>query len=79
MLFCVVRFEFYISILILDFVCFCRGIFSSPSQKETTVDIGEMKDVAQEPATPAEALETILGGLTLRHKRGAWSTAKLKV
>ncbi|CAD6212353.1 unnamed protein product [Miscanthus lutarioriparius] len=37
--------------------------FPDPSSKETTVDIGKMKDVAQEPATPAEALETIPGGV----------------
>ena len=28
-----------------------------------TVDIGKIKDVAQEPATPAEALETVRGGV----------------
>jgi len=28
-----------------------------------TVDVGKMKDVAQEPATPVEALETILCGV----------------
>ena len=33
------------------------------SQKETTIDIGKMKDVAQDPATPAEALETIPSGV----------------
>ena len=44
---------------------FCvEDFFPDPSsQKETTVDIGKMKDVAQEPATPAEALETIPGGV----------------
>ena len=33
------------------------------SRKETTIDIGKMKEVAQELATPAEALETIPGGV----------------
>ena len=33
------------------------------SQRETTVDVGKMKEVAQEPATPAEALETISDGV----------------
>jgi len=28
-----------------------------------TVDIGKMKDVAQEPATPVEALEIVPGGV----------------
>ena len=46
---------------------FCvEDFFPDPSsQKETTVDIGKMKDVAQEPATPAEALETNPGGVDL--------------
>ncbi|XP_066314355.1 uncharacterized protein [Miscanthus floridulus] len=39
-------------------------IFPDPSsQRETTVDVGKMKEVAQEPATPAEALETISDGV----------------
>ena len=33
------------------------------SRKETTVDIVKMKEVAQEPATPTEALETIPSGV----------------
>ena len=33
------------------------------SWKETTVDIGKIKDVAQEPAIPVEALETVPGGV----------------
>jgi hypothetical protein len=37
--------------------CLCRGIFSTLSHKEKTIDIGKMKDVAQEPATSAEVLE----------------------
>ena len=38
--------------------------FHDPSsQKETTIDIGKMKDVAQEPATPTKALEIIPGGV----------------
>ena len=42
----------------------CRGFFPDlPSRKETTVDIEKIKDVAQEPATPAEALETVRGGV----------------
>ena len=32
-------------------------------ERVETVDIEKMKDVAQEPATPAEALETIPGGV----------------
>ena len=50
-----------------------------PSQKETTIDIGKMKDVAQEPTTLAEALEIVPVELTLRHTRGAWSTTNPKV
>ena len=44
---------------------FCvEEFFPDPSsQKETTVDIGKMKDVAQEPTTPTEALETIPSGV----------------
>jgi len=46
------------------FLFVVEEFFPDPSsQKETTIDIGKMKDVAQEPTTPAEALETILGGV----------------
>ena len=45
------------------FLFVVEEFFPNPSSQETTVDIGKMKDVAQEPATPAEALETILGGV----------------
>ena len=43
------------------------------------MDIGKMKDVVQEPVTPAEALETIPDGLILRRISDVWSIAKLKV
>lgn len=33
------------------------------SRKEATIDVGKMKDVAQEPSTPAEALKTFLAGV----------------
>jgi ABC-type protease/lipase transport system fused ATPase/permease subunit len=47
-------------LLILVFV-FAEKFFSnSSSQRETTVDVGKMKEVAQEPATPAEVLELFL-------------------
>jgi hypothetical protein len=43
-----------------------RGIFSdSSSRRETTVDVGKMKEVAQEPSTPTEILETIPDGVDL--------------
>ena len=46
---------------------FCaEEIFPDPSsQRETTVDVGKMKEVAQEPTTPAKALETIPDGVDL--------------
>jgi hypothetical protein len=44
-----------------------------------TVDVGKMKEVAQEPVTPAEALELFLMEWILRHTNVVWSTAKLKV
>jgi hypothetical protein len=37
----------------------------SSSQREATVDIGKMKEVAQEPVTLAEVLETVLNGVNL--------------
>jgi hypothetical protein len=37
----------------------------SSSQREATVDIGKMKEVFQEPATPAEVLETVPDGVNL--------------
>jgi hypothetical protein len=37
----------------------------SSSQREATVDIRKMKEVAQEPATPAEVLETVPDGVNL--------------
>jgi hypothetical protein len=37
----------------------------SSSQRETTVDIGKIKEVAQEPVTPAEILETVPDGVNL--------------
>ena len=48
-----------------SFFLFCaEEFFPDPlSWKETTIDIGKMKEVAQEPATPAEVLETIPGGV----------------
>jgi hypothetical protein len=35
----------------------------SSSQRKMTVDVGKMKDVAQEPAPPTEALETFPDGV----------------
>jgi len=38
---------------------YAEEFFLDPSsQRETTVDVGKMKEMAQEPATPAKALET---------------------
>jgi hypothetical protein len=37
----------------------------SSSQREATVEIGKMKEVAQEPVTPAEVLETVPDGVNL--------------
>jgi hypothetical protein len=51
--------------------CFCFFVFAekffpnSSSQRETIVDVGKMKEVAQEPVTSVEALETILDGVDL--------------
>jgi hypothetical protein len=45
---------------------FAEKIFpDSSSQREATVDIGKMKEVAQKPATPAEVLEIVLDGVNL--------------
>jgi hypothetical protein len=45
---------------------FAEKFFPDSSfQRETTVDIGKMKEVAQEPATPAEVLETVPNGVNL--------------
>jgi hypothetical protein len=38
----------------------------SSSQRETTVDVGKMKEVAQEHATLAEVLETVPHGVDLK-------------
>jgi hypothetical protein len=52
------------------FFVFVEKFFpDSSSQKETTVDVGKMKEVAQEPVTPAEALETIHDGVDLETYR----------
>jgi hypothetical protein len=47
------------------FYFFCAEEFfpNSSSHRETTVDFGRMKEVAQEPATPAKVLETIPDGV----------------
>jgi hypothetical protein len=37
----------------------------SSSQREATVDIRKMKEVAQEPVTPAKVLETVPDGVNL--------------
>ena len=53
-----------IDLLTFDLSFCAEEFFSDPSsQRETTVDVGKMKEVAQEPATPAEALETISDGV----------------
>ena len=55
-----------IDLLTFDLSFCAEEFFSDPSsQRETTVDVGKMKEVAQEPATPAEALETIPDGVDL--------------
>jgi hypothetical protein len=59
-------FVLFVFFLILV-VCLRREFFfsDSSSQREATVDIGKMKEVAQEPATPAEVLETVSDGVDL--------------
>jgi hypothetical protein len=51
-------------LLLLLFFVFAEKFFSdSSSQREMTVDVEKMKEVAQEPATPAEAFETVPDGV----------------
>jgi hypothetical protein len=46
-----------------NFFVFAEKFFpDSSSQRETIVDVGKIKEVAQEPATSAEALELFLMG-----------------
>jgi hypothetical protein len=49
---------FYL-LLIFVFVFAEEFFHDSSSHRETTVDVGKMKEVAQEPATRAKVLETI--------------------
>jgi hypothetical protein len=48
--------------------CLCAEKFfpDSLSHREMTVDVGRMKEVAQEPATPTKVLETIPDGVDLK-------------
>ena len=69
-----------IDLLTFDLSFCAEEFFLDPSsQRETTVDVGKMKEVAQEPATLAEALELFLMEWTQRHTNFVWSTAKLNV
>jgi hypothetical protein len=46
------------------FFVFVEKFFpNSSSQRETTVDVEKMKEVAQEPVTPAEAFKTVPDGV----------------
>jgi len=70
-LFCFLCACFLLLTLIIDLLTFdlsfcAEEFFLDPSsQRETTVDVGKVKEVAQEPATPVEALETIHDGVDL--------------
>jgi hypothetical protein len=65
-----------IFLLRVFFICFCLLLIlvfvfaekffpDSSSQMETTIDVGKMKEVAQEPAAPVEVLETVPDGVNL--------------
>jgi hypothetical protein len=50
-------FDYWLPNFWLVFFCVEEFFLDPSSQRETTVDVGKMKKMAQEPATAAEALE----------------------
>jgi hypothetical protein len=65
-----------IFLLRVFFICFCLLLIlvfvfaekffpDSSSQMETTIDVGKMKEVVQEPAAPVKVLETVPDGVNL--------------